>query len=139
MEVVDTVYLIAYFKPSDPLHEEAARLVESLGPERKVSQAALIEFDLLMKSRGLSLTDRISVWNLLQALIDMEAIEPVSPTDLAVAAFLAGSYGMDYFDSIIASQCLLRKAEPLTTDEEITRIIDMSENVKEEMKKQGIL
>lgn len=39
--------------------------------------------------------------------------------DMTVATFLSSRYGIDYFDSIFAGQCLLRKAKPLTTDEEI--------------------
>ena len=37
MEIVDTVYLIAYFKPSDPLNEDA---IAYLGGDRVVSQAS---------------------------------------------------------------------------------------------------
>ena len=40
MEIVDTAYFIAYFKPSDPLHEDAIAYLENLGGDRVVSQAS---------------------------------------------------------------------------------------------------
>ena len=58
MEIIDTVYLIAYFRPSDPLHENAIAYLENLGDDRVVSQASLIEFDLLKKTRGLESEER---------------------------------------------------------------------------------
>ena len=139
MEIVDTVYLVAYFRPSDPLHGTAVEVVENLSLERRVSQIALVEFDLLMKSRRLSQSDRISAWVLLQGLIGADAIELVTPLDMAAATFLSSRYGIDYFDSIIAGQCLLRKAKPLTTDEEIIRTVNMSKEIRKQMKELGIL
>ena len=58
MEIVDTVYLVAYFRPNDPLHDRAIEVLEGLDEERRVSQAALIELDLLMKSRGFNYRER---------------------------------------------------------------------------------
>ena len=59
--------------------------------------------------------------------------------DMAAATILSSRYGIDYFDSIIAGQCLLRKAKPLTTDEEIFRIVNMPKEIQRQMKGLGIL
>jgi len=120
---VDTVYLVAYLKPSEPLHGEAVGVLESLGPSRKVSQAALIELDLLMKSRGFTLDERLKTWKFLEKLIPVETIEPIIPQDFTVATVLTEKYGLDYFDGLVAAQCIIRNAKPLTTDKDIVNII----------------
>lgn len=134
MEIVDTVYLIAYLRPSDPLHTKAVEIIESLGNHRKVSQASLIELDLLMKSRGFTIDERLKTWTLLEKIIPIEAIEPVSPQDFAIAVILAEKHGLDYFDALIAAQCITRNAKPLTTDKEIIKIV--SKGLKEELSKE---
>ena len=83
---MDTVYLVAYLKPSEPLHDEAVGVLESLGPSRKISQAALIELDLLMKSRGFTLDERLKTWKFLEKLIPAKTIEPIIPRDFTIAA-----------------------------------------------------
>ncbi len=47
---MDTVYLVAYFRLSDPLHRDAVKIIEGLSKNRKITEASLIEFDLLMKA-----------------------------------------------------------------------------------------
>lgn len=123
MEIIDTVYLVAYLDPDDPLHEEAAKILEGLSDSRKVSQAAIIELDLLMKSRRFTPRERIETWMLLAALID-RYIEPLLPSDLALAVELTESQGMDYFDSLVAAQCINRRATALTSDPVIKTIVD---------------
>jgi len=59
VEIVDTVYLVAYFRPSDKAHDNAISIIENLGNGRVISQVSLIEFDLLMKSRGFSYDKRM--------------------------------------------------------------------------------
>jgi len=124
LEIVDTVYLVAYLRRSDPLHAEAARILEGLGAERKVSQVALVELDLLMKSRGFTPSERAKTWMLLEALIPPEAVEPLRPKDLALASLLEQERSMDYFDALIASQCILRGARPLTNDREVLAAVN---------------
>ena len=139
MEIVDTVYLIAYFRPNDPLHDRAIEVLEGLDEERRVSQAALIELDLLMKSRGFNHRERDKVWTILSKVIDVRFIEPITPLDMAVSAYLTEKYKMDYFDSIVASQCIMRKASPLTADKEIESIVSRAEKVISELKEEGVL
>jgi len=134
VEIVDTVYLIAYLKPSDPLHTRAVEIIESLGNHRKVSQASLVELDLLMKSRGFTVDERLKTWVLLEKIISTEAIEPVNPQDLAIAVILAEKHMLDYFDAIIAAQCITRNAKPLTTDKEIIEVV--SKESKEKLVKE---
>ena len=120
---MDTVYLVAYLKPSEPLHDEAVGVLESLGPNRKISQAALIELDLLMKSRGFTLDERLKTWKFLEKLIPAETVELIIPQDFTIAAVLTEKYGLDYFDGLVAAQCMVRNAKPLTTDKDIINVV----------------
>ncbi len=124
MKIVDTVYLVAYLDPGSSLHREAARLLEEELPRggARVSTAALIELDLVMKSRGYTWREREEAWLLLAAVIG-DAVEPLTPMDMAEAARLQESRGLDYFDSLIAAQCINRGADPATTDREILETV----------------
>jgi len=123
MEIVDTIYLMAFLRPNDPLHDDAVKIVESVNSERRVSQASLVELDLLMKSRGFSWEERFKTWVLLEGLIASEYVEAIYPSDLALATFIEHKYGLDYFDAIVSAQCILRDARPLTTDREILYVV----------------
>jgi predicted nucleic acid-binding protein len=116
VEIVDTVYLVALLNPDDPKHEEAVELLSDLGTSRRVSQAALIELDLLMKSRGFTIEERRNAWLVLTRVIPEEAVELLAPKDFAVAVELYESEGLDYFDALVAAQCVVRNAKPVTTD-----------------------
>ncbi len=92
VEIVDIVYLVAYLNPEDPLHQESVKTIESLGAERRVSQAALLELDLLMKARGFTPSERRDVWTLLSIVIG-DNVEPLLPQDFSLAATLAEAKG----------------------------------------------
>ena len=136
MEIIDTVYLIAYFRPSDPLHENAIAYLENLGDDRVVSQASLIEFDLLMKTRGLESEEMRKTWLILHKLIDASTIEPVTPLDMAIATYLVTTYNLDYFDSLISAQCIVREAKPLTTDKEILDVVSKRGQILSALRRQ---
>ncbi|AEM39617.1 hypothetical protein Pyrfu_1763 [Pyrolobus fumarii 1A] len=124
IEIVDTVYLIAYLNPDDRLHEHALTVIENMPSWRRVSQAALIELDLLMKSRGFTLEERMDTWSLLATLIPREHVEPLLPSDFALATVLVHDRKLDYFDALIAAQCINRGGKPLTTDMEIIKVVE---------------
>ena len=134
MEIIDTVYLVAFLIDSDPLHDKAVQLIESLSLTRKISQASLLELNLLMKTRGFNWKQRLRTWLLLSSLIPKDLIEVILPLDLSLAAFIVYKYKLDYFDAIISAQCILRNAKPLTTDREILQMISKSFEVLEEFK-----
>ncbi len=104
-----------------------------------ISQAALIEFDLLMKARGLTSSERRKVWNVLYKLISIEDIELLTPLDILVASYLVDMYKFDYFGSLIATQCIVGSAEPLTTDKEIIGVVLKARHVIHDLKRMGIV
>lgn len=124
-EILDTVYLVAYLRPSDPLHQEAEELLSKLGNGRAVSQAALLDLDLIMKSRGFTARERTRVWALLECVLPSGVIETLVPSDFAVAVELCETMGLDYFDALVAAQCVVRGARPLTTDGEIIEAVKL--------------
>ena len=135
MKIVDTVYLVAYFRVEDPCHKEAREIIEKLGDEVKISEASLIEFDLLLGSRGFTLDERFETWMVLNSLIDDRDIEVVTPKDLFLATYMVYKYGIDYFDSIISAQCIIRRAIPITTDREILEIIKRGDEILKVLKR----
>ncbi len=68
---------------------------------------------------------RIKMWHLLNGVID-GSLEPLS-LRYCVGAFLS-SKGLDYFDSLIAAQCLVR-GKLVTTDQEIIEVVMRSEEL----------
>ena len=125
MKIVDTVYLVAYLRPgSGELHQEARRLLEEelSSGDARVSAASILELDLILKSRGATAGEREKIWLLLSAVIG-DRVEPILPGDMALAAVLE-ERGLDYFDALIAAQCINRGAEPATTDEEILSAVE---------------
>lgn len=129
MEIIDTVHLIAYFKPSDPLHRYVITYIKNLGDEKVISQASLVEFDLLMKTCGIKDEERIKTWLVLRRLIDAVMVEPVTPLDMVIATYIATNYNMDYFDSLISAQCIIRRAKPLTADREIIDVVSKRDQI----------
>ncbi|MBO3802002.1 MAG: PIN domain-containing protein [Thermoproteota archaeon] len=119
MEIVDTVYLIAYLLVEDKLHEEATKIIDRLSENRKVSQASLLELDLLMKSRKFNFEEKTKAWSLLDKVIPVNFIEIITPQDFLVASALTRDQKLDYFDALVAAQCTNRSAKPLTTDKKI--------------------
>ena len=121
--IIDTVYLVAYLTPSDRLHSAAVKLLEKeLGELVRVSEAALMELDLIMKSRGYTAEERERTWLYLTAVLGGN-VEPLLPIDFAVAARLEAVEGLDCFDALVAAQCINRGAEPVTTDQEVVAAV----------------
>jgi len=103
MEIIDAVYLVAYFKQSDPLHKDSVNIIEKLSEERVVSQVSFIELDLLMKTHKISIDERIKTWYILKQLINNKYIEPINPLDIIIVTHLTSKYKMDYFNSLITA------------------------------------
>ncbi|RLE89766.1 MAG: hypothetical protein DRN04_15965 [Thermoprotei archaeon] len=74
-----------------------------------MSEVALLELDLLMKARGFTEDERRAVWSLLSRVIDVNSVEPVYPLDFCVTAYLSEKYSLKYFDSLVATQYIVRK------------------------------
>ena len=91
-----------------------------------MSSYALIELDLLMKSRGFTLEERYKVWTVFENVIS-DKIAFSSSTDFKIASWLQGQ-GYDYFDSLIAAQAVRLNLKPLTTDSKLLEAFKKAKN-----------
>ena len=55
---------------------------------------------------------------------------------MAIATYLAIIYNLDYFDSLILAQCVVRKAKPLTTDKEILDVVSKRGQILSALRRQ---
>jgi predicted nucleic-acid-binding protein len=114
LKLVDTVYLVAYINPQDKLYSKAREIFENMGSHTFISSYALLELDLIMKSRGFTVEERIDAWTILESKIAENVAHP-HPQDHRLATELQG-LDYDYFDSLIAAQAARLQAKPLTKD-----------------------
>ncbi len=63
-------------------------------------------------------------WLVLAEVVPSELVEALTPRDFAVAVELHEVGGLDYFDALVAAQCVVRGARPLTTDSAILRAVE---------------
>ena len=123
MPVLDTVVLFAALSEADPRHERAVYHVGKLGEEGYyVSATALVELDIVLKSRGFSHEERMEIFALLAADYPHARVSPLSPMTFYVAAKVEEEHGLDYFDACVAAEALLLDGIVVSTDEAFDRV-----------------
>jgi len=103
MPVLETDFLKALVDPEDRLHDKAVKALKRVEEGQwYVASSAFLEFDLLLKKGGLSLEDRIDVFESLKPHISLEVVCKLSHQTLAIAGRLQKAYGLSnfYFDSL---------------------------------------
>lgn len=120
MKLIDTTVIVGALKPDDDHHKKASiyfnRLIEAA--DIRIPTSTLIEFDLVMKARNYTDSERETTWLELSPKIPREKIISISPTALATSSHLQ-SQGMGYFDSLITALALELKASIITDDKAI--------------------
>ena len=104
MPVLDTVVL---FGAADPLHERSKRFLARLRePDYFLAGFGMLEFDIVMKSRGFSYRERMLQHALLAKDYPASTVKvrSVSPTVLFLTARIEGEEGTDYFDAGVAAE-----------------------------------
>lgn len=131
MPVLDTVVLFGAMDEDDQHHETSLVQLRRLSSETEnywVSGFALFEFDVVMKSRGISLDERMETYSLL--LKDFPAVSErtlrIGPAALFLTAQLEKSHAIDYFDAGVASESLQKDGVVVSTD----RVFDKIPNLK---------
>ncbi len=107
MPVLDTVVLFGAGDPTDPAHERSKRFLARLGePDYYLAGFAMLEFDMVMKSRGFSYGERMVRHALLAKDYPRSTVKvrPVPPNVLFLAARIEGEEGTDYFDAGVAAE-----------------------------------
>lgn len=125
MPVLDTVTLFGAADPKDPAHEKSLAYLGQLGdPRFYLATFALIEFDIVMKSRGLSHNERMIKHALLSRdyPLTVTKTRPISPHILYLAATIEGEVGLDYFDAAVAAEAKALDGEVVSTDKIFDRV-----------------
>ena len=85
---------------------------------------ALMEFDVVLKSRGFSAKERREEMTLLT--IDFPRVStsmhPISPKTFYLASLYEEQFGLDYFDSLLAAEASEHDGAIVSTDREFERI-----------------
>jgi predicted nucleic acid-binding protein len=128
MPILDTVVLFAAADPSDRLHEDGVRHLRKVGGRLLVGTFALMEFDVVLKSRGLSGSERMKEMALLMKDFPdvASSVHPISPSTLYLAALNEREFGLDYFDSLMAAEAGQHDGAMVSSD----RAFDTVPNLK---------
>jgi predicted nucleic acid-binding protein len=129
LPVLDTVVLFGAVDPEDSAHEKSKRFLGRLGePDYYLASFAMLEFDIVMKSRGFSHVQRMLQHALLAKDYPLSTVKvrPLSPTILYLAARIEGEEGTDYFDAGVAAEAKSLDGMVVSTD----RIFDKLEGLK---------
>jgi len=123
MPILDTVVLFAALSEADPRHERALYYMDKLGKEGYyISAMALVELDVVLKSRGFSHEKRMEIFALLAADYPGARVSPLSPATFYLAAKIEKEYQLDYFDACVAAEALLLDGIVVSTDEAFDRV-----------------
>lgn len=125
MPVLDTVVLFGAADPKDSAHEKAKRFLGRLEePDYYLASFAMLEFDIVMKSRSLSYSQRMLQHALLARdyAASTRKVSPLSPTVMYLAARIEGEEGTDYFDAGVAAEAMSFDGVVVSTDRIFDRI-----------------
>ncbi|MFQ5710625.1 MAG: type II toxin-antitoxin system VapC family toxin [Candidatus Geothermarchaeales archaeon] len=104
MPVLETDFLKGVIDPQDKLYNPSMEALKQVGEKNwYVASSAFIELDLLLKNSGMSIDDRIAVFQALKSEIPKEMVLTVSHQTLSEATLLQRKYykiSHFYFDSI---------------------------------------
>ncbi len=105
--------------PKDHAHEKSVGYLARLAqPDYYLAGFALVEFDIVMKSRGFSYRERMLRHALLARDYPMSTgkVRPISPTTLYLAAKMEGEEAADYFDAGVAAEAKALDGLVVSTD-----------------------
>lgn len=125
MPILDTVVLFGAADTKDPAHDKAKRFLARLEEsDYYLASFAMLEFDIVMKSRGLSNEQRMLQHALLAKDYPASTgkVRPLSPTVLYLAARIEGEEGTDYFDAGVAAEAMSFDGFVVSTDRIFDRI-----------------
>ena len=124
MPILDTVVIFAVADDKDRFHRAAKAQLSRLSSRTRLASFALTEFDVVLRSRGYSVSQRAR--ELLLLLRDYprsaSAVHAVSPSTFVLASGVEGRLGLDYFDSLVAAEALQHDGRVVSSDREFDRV-----------------
>ena len=119
MPVLDTVVLFGTADSNDQQHDRAKRHLRQVSePEVYLGTFALLEFDIVMKSRGLTFADRMEKHaSLLRDYPELDRkVARFSPATMYLASRLEAEAKLEYFDAGVAAEALQLDGKVVSTD-----------------------
>ncbi len=107
MPVADTEVLFA-FSPTDPKHSQALHVLNTT-EDLDVSDAGLIEFQVVLRGRGRSLAETRQALLALSTVLQEHHVKEVKTIDTATLSLqceIELRHHLGYFDSLIAASAL---------------------------------
>ncbi|MHA1267612.1 MAG: type II toxin-antitoxin system VapC family toxin [Candidatus Helarchaeota archaeon] len=125
MAVIDTIIIFGAADTKDKYHKLGLQYLQGVNEgEYLIPSLALLEFDIVLKSKGFSFEERMEKHALL--LSDFPKIEKhllkLSPIVLYNLARIEEEYNLDYFDAGICAQALQDDGIVITPDKKISTV-----------------
>lgn len=116
MRIIDTVVLVSSNDPTHRLHSRARLHLLSLRSSNDVFVPTIVltEYNVVLKSRGFSPSDRERIFRNLQLVIPYQKVVPCTPSIHARAVQFEGFGG--WFDSVVAATAFEYYATVISTD-----------------------
>jgi len=119
MPVLETDFLKALIDPDDRLHDRAVKALKRVEEgEWFVVSSAFLEFDLLLKKAGVSIEERVDVFESLKPHVRSEVVCKLSHQTMAVAGRLQKAYSFSnfYFDSLHLGAAMEHDGQIVSSD-----------------------
>ena len=123
MPIADTEVLFA-LRPTDRKHHAVIKLLTTL-PDVMVPDTALLEFELVLRGRGLPDSDVIRALNLVRAILKQFRVAQVKTLNLDLLIQhnkIMVNYGLSFFDSLIAASALSLDKTIISDDRDFDRV-----------------
>jgi len=121
MPILDTVVLFAAADRKDPKHGKAIKYLGG-NKETYLASFALLEFDIVLKSRGFSADKRMELQALLLKDYPQIKIHPLTSQTLYLLAMIEKDYQLEYFDAGVAAEALQHDGVVISTDKSFEKI-----------------
>jgi len=126
MPIVELDMLIAFVNPADKLHIYADKLFKAIADGKlrniRMSTSALLEYELVLRSRGYSEKDIRE--DLFAFKILVKEI-PLTGDVIIKASELREKYGLTYFDSLHAATAIVTDDLLISSDKDYEKVKDL--------------
>ena len=123
MPVADTEVLFA-LRPADHRHHDVIKLLTTLS-DVMVPDTALLEFELVLRGRGLPDGDVVRALSLVKTILERLGVAQVKTMDLDLLIQhnnIMVNYGLSFFDSLIAASALSLDEMVISDDRDFDRV-----------------
>jgi len=124
MPVADTEVLFL-LRPSDPRHKHVLKLLEEIGSSIAVPDTTLLEFEIVLRSRGLRVEEVRKALYAIHLILDNYKVKVLKTIDISLLIThleLMEQYRLSFFDSLIAASAISYDGVVLSDDVDFDRV-----------------